>query len=128
MSRVLVYEPKPWFLPELLRQYAGSGVVVGAGRERRVKTALTVPAQGPEADADGAVRCVVVDVRSRPERGLALVEELRRRHPDGEQILIADERLGPLEWVLRELGVTQIEMSPVRGVDLKPMIDRVLGR
>ncbi len=123
MARILVYEPLPWFLPELRRQYGGENISIAAGNERQRHVAARAERAGPPHETTA---CVVVDLRRRPERCVELVEELRHRHPEARLILIGDERLAPLEWVLRELGVAHLETNPVRGVDLKRWIDPIL--
>ncbi|ODA34442.1 hypothetical protein [Planctopirus hydrillae] len=123
MARILVDEPSPWFLPELQRQYGGENVSMIAGNERQRRVAARAERAGalPETTV-----CVIADLRRRPERCVEVVEDLRHRHPEARLILIGDERLAPLEWVLRELGVAIVETNPVRGVDLKRWIDPIL--
>lgn len=112
--QIAVCEARPWWTPELQRQFRGTGVSI-----RWSSTpAEILAARTPDL--------ALFHLDHRPGDVLASLPRLRERGDACPVIVIASARLRHLEWGVRELGAASFVADDVRGDDLARMCRKLI--
>jgi hypothetical protein len=115
---IVVFEKRPYYGPELQRQFLGSAVVV---KECRSVTDLLPSSSGATSSL------IVLDLESATGDYLQWFRSDVPRHPMRVPIIaIASQELAEIEWILRDAGVTAFVPDLISGNDLARLCRRQL--
>lgn len=112
--QIAVCEAHPWWTSELQRKF----------RER--ETAIRWRPNPAEILAARTPDLALFHLDHRPGEVLACLPRLRERGGACPVIVIGSERLRPLEWGVREMGVVSFIADDVRGDDLARMCRKLI--
>ena len=116
---ILVVEKQRWHAPQLERDFANEELHV-----RLLPEFHRLPAVIEESSP-----CVLVlHLQDRFAEALQMIDRLRRDHGNVQTLVVVPAAAGSLEWMLRELSVTDVVWEPVPFGKLAATIRRMLGR
>ena len=101
--QIAVCEARPWWTAELQRQFRGTGTVIRWSSTPAEMLAARTP------------DLALFHLDHRPGEVLASLPRLRERGGAHPVIVIASDKLRPLEWGVRELGAASFVADDVRG-------------
>lgn len=116
---ILVYEKRPYWGPELKRQFLGDEIRVRAIRSLDVVESLLSTAPGS---------ILVMDLRTGASECLQFVVRVAETAFPVQTVLIGFPGTENLEWVVRELGSDHFELESIRGEELARLCRRQLVR
>lgn len=119
-SIIAVYEPRPYWGPELQRQFLGSSIAI---REYRALNDL-IPSIAPFPRA-----ILVIDFHEMLHDCLSwLTANFRNPLLDCPKIACGSKESDDLEWFVRDLGVTAFLPDVIPGDDFAHLCRRLLNR